>query len=399
MRYFATSRASGAYRSRMFVVCFVGSLALLLAASAELCAQDADYRVWMGPAFQTRNPVPNIENFQHVPDGHITAVFPKSGQSWMIWPGATSHRVTGSLRQVHRPEVVPVLGRGAAGEPDNGGAWLYGAYLPLEHWPERHGSDSLVGNLVNASLSPTRASVNGVLAGMSGNPWVGFYHAEDHEFPGSPGNRLIAWKQIHYCTSADDGWTWEKGGALITSDRQKPDVATWGGSGDFCIVRDVANGRWLCFYAEHYLYVAESRDVLGRPGTWFKYHEGNFDSPGLGGPATPIPSLLSVPGGNPSVHFNESIDRWVMVWQSWDSHPTAQLAIWMSTSRDLFEWTQPRLLMEPAGEQVFRYPTITGFSDQLLKAGARGFLHYAEFPHASSPDRKYMTRAIEITPK
>ena len=77
-----------------------------------------------------------------------------------------------------------------------------------------------------------------------------------------------------------------------------------GGSGDFCVVYDNLNSRWVCYYQEHYLYMAISNDFRALPGSWFKYYQEGFTEPGLGGKENPIKGLKSHPGGNPSVLFN-----------------------------------------------------------------------------------------------
>jgi hypothetical protein len=94
-----------------------------------------------------------------------------------------------------------------------------------------------------------------------------------------------------------------KKGLIITSSRAKPEKPTWGGCGDFCIVRDENRKRWVCFYQEGRLCVAVSEDEDGKPGTWQKYYRGVFSEPGLGGQNAPLPSLAKYAGGNPSVHF------------------------------------------------------------------------------------------------
>ena len=250
------------------------------------------------------DPRPGLPIYKFCPDGHIAAFKDDSGWQ-MYWAGSTSYRTHGpSILASEDPQVV--LRPGPKNSHDNGGAWLCSVF--------RDGDQRL----------------------------IGFYHAEDQEFSAKPSSRFIAWKSICHCTSSDHGKTWEKGGQIITSSSTKPAKPTWGGCGDFCIVWDPNEKCWVCFYQEHFLHVAMSREHDGKPGTWKKYFDGKFEEPGLGGRQTPIPGLEDHAGGNPSVHFNTFLDRWVMVWATWDQSSPHPNSIWMSTSSDLQKWASPK---------------------------------------------------------
>lgn len=344
-------------------------------------AQQVD--VQLGEPKALKNP--GVEYFQHMPDGH-TSLWRDEEKVWMILPGTTSYLVSGeSLMNVGNAKAV--IGKGGRGEIDNGGAWIYGVGKPFTEKKKLQPKDSDSAKSNSPNLSKGNASADGDVL-------LGFIHAEDHEFESDPSSSFVAWKTVALAISKDKGKSWEKQGAIISSARRKPRRPTWGGAGDFCTVRDEKNKRWVCIYAEHFLHVAVSEDAMARPGTWKKYYQGRFSQPGLGGRQTPIKSLMSTPGGNPSVHFNRDLEKWVMAWHSWDTHPKAGASIWLSVSDDLVEWESPKLILQGVGGQAVRYPTITGNSDQLVEDG--GWLHYALYDDFKVHDRQYLIRPIRL---
>lgn len=308
----------------------------------------------VGPPQTLPDAQPGVPIYEFCPDGHIS-LLPDADRLQMYWAGSTSYRTLGvSLDKMKSPRAV--LSPGRSGEFDNGGAWLFAVFRQNEH------------------------------------QLLGFYHAEDHEFSADPGSEFMAWKSIACCTSNDNGDTWRKQGPIITSATPKPAAPTWGGCGDCCVVRDKANDRWICFYQEHFLMMAVSSDPDGLPGTWKKYSNGRFTSPGLGGRSTPITGLTQFPGGNPSVTFNTFLNRWLMVWGTWDTHSPYPNSIWISTSEDLLDWSLPKVVVKATGSERNWYPTLLGDTDQ--SGGQAMSLCYAHFANKSESDRQFVIRKI-----
>lgn len=129
--------------------------------------------------------------------------------------------------------------------------------------------------------------------------------------------------------------------------------------------------------------IATSSDSLGRPGSWFKWWEGerldatstsrhaqflpcmpctrcksmhhpcaletydsarnianesacpteSFSQPGLGGREGEVKEL-GVWGGNPSVTWDSYLQRWLLTWHSWEPFD-----VMLSSSTDLLHWT------------------------------------------------------------
>jgi hypothetical protein len=191
------------------------------------------------------------------------------------------------------------------------------------------------------------------------------------------------------CTSGDNGGTWSKVGQIITSSTPKPSKPDWGGAGDGCVVYDKANARWICFYSDNWIQMAVSTNAIPLPGTWKKYYNGSFSTPGLGGRETPVPGLSSVPGANPSVHFNTYLQRWVIIWEAWDGS-----GLYLSTSADLLGWTAPTVLVAATPPEQVWYATIIGSSD--VDASRDAMLYYAYWPDVDTGLRQFVGRTIHF---
>ena len=316
-------------------------------------AHAEDFRIEMGDAQVVQAKGAGVPVHPWFPDGHITIL--KSGETLqMYWAGSSSYRTIGkSLESMQLDPKKPVLSKGNQMSFDNGGTWLMSVHRSTAH------------NL------------------------LGFYHAEDHKWGKNQNPNKVAWKSIAICESKNDGKSWTKGGQIITSPKKKPSTPVWGGSGDFCVVYDNLNSRWVCYYQEHFLYMAISNNLKASPGSWFKYHQEEFSEPGLGGKENPIENLKSHPGGNPSVHFNTYLKRWLMVWHTWQGN------IVYSSSQNMTEWTSPKLLISngTVNEKAW-YATIIGITDAVV--GQYAWLYYAYWPDKNNWKRQFMKRAIRF---
>ena len=79
---------------------------------------------------------------------------------------------------------------------------------------------------------------------------------------------------------------------------------------------------------------AISTDPRGRPGTWYKYDEGQFDKPGLGGTATPLPGLDGVHGVIYSVQYDSGLGLWLAWGREFKSN-----GVFVTASYDLVNWS------------------------------------------------------------
>ena len=96
-------------------------------------------------------------------------------------------------------------------------------------------------------------------------------------------------------------------------------------------------------------------------GTWFKWVEGEaFSEQGLGGKDIPLANINKFPGGNPSVHWNTLLQRWVMVWASWEGK------VCISSSVKATEWEEPKELIDSVHNSRIMYPTIISGKGDLV---------------------------------
>ena len=311
----------------------------------------SQWQVELSNSVDVLNPI-GYPHFAYFPDGHIS-VLPDGDEYIMFWAEFESHRSIGSSQFVEdqislSPENAVFGRRGNFDTYDNGGSWMMSVFR------------------------------------QDGEKFIGYFHAEDHWYPHT--NNNIAWKSLGVAYSEDEGKTWSNASQIITSSKPKPASPEWGGTGDCCVVWDHINNRWMCYYQEHILSMAISTDPNGAPDTWKKYNNGVFSEDGLGGQQTVLPGLSQYPGGNPSVHWNTYLFKWVMVWHGW-SPPRIYIAV----SDDGVSWDNPQsIIVSEEGGNAW-YPTIIGVTD--VEAGQIAKIYYADFgPNMSY--RKFKARTI-----
>jgi len=293
---------------------------------------------------------PGIPIYPGFPDGHISFIKKMDGSMVQIWAGYDSYISSGPTFLQQDSVWGCKLTKGVENSFDNGGAWLYSVH-PLD-----------------------------------ANRWIGFYHAEDHVFGNYVNNEKIAWKSAAQCISLDGGNSWTKNGQIITTWESKPDKPTWGGTGDFSVVRDSLHNRWVAFFVcPDGIGMAESFDEYGAPGTWMKFYKGTFCEKGMGGKGSAIDCTKGKKaGGNPSVIYHIPTKKWLMVYHDWN-----EKGIYLTTSEDLTHWEEATLILKnPGSPQKIWYPTL--FSDNSDKVcNDELYLAYAQWDDVSLPYRNF----------
>lgn len=231
--------------------------------------------------------------------------------------------------------AVEVLTPGAAGEFDNGYAGISGVYR------------------------------------NSNNLLYGYYHGEDHEdLPNLPGTFIPGFNaSIGLATSDDEGATWTKLGAVVTSSVEKgvnwdgyPEQADFGAGEPGTVVSQ--DGRYLyLFYTEHsrlggrgvQICLARADLTAGppTPGSFQKYHDGSFGQPGLGGLDTPVLSgqefnYADALFAHPT--YSEYLGQYVMVVSIFDflevvDGQVGLSGIYVAYSLDAIKWSTPERLI------------------------------------------------------
>jgi hypothetical protein len=89
----------------------------------------------------------------------------------------------------------------------------------------------------------------------------------------------------------------------------------------------------------------------GAPGTWWKYYDGGFNEPGLGGRETPVmPSPPAADTLFPNVTYSNALGKYVMVFNilyyaDLRAGEAAKGGIYAAFSGDLVHWSEPKLLV------------------------------------------------------
>ncbi|MCX6612416.1 MAG: hypothetical protein NTW74_16385 [Acidobacteria bacterium] len=216
-----------------------------------------------------------------------------------------------------------------------------------------------------------------------------FLHCEDNP---------VSAPEIGALRSDDNGITFHDLGIILSAagemNCETKNRYFGGGNGDFSAIAD-QSGEFIYFLYSNYSGdvtaqgVATARlrmeDLDDPAGMVFKYFDGRWEEPGLGGRESPIfrassswasESADSLWG--PSIHWNTYLKKYVMVMNyTCCSTDWPQAGIYLSYSSDLSRpemWQQPVLLMSGGGW----YPMVMGIgegeTDKLAGKTARFFM-------------------------
>jgi hypothetical protein len=230
---------------------------------------------------------------------------------------------------------------------------------------------------------------------------LGFVHGEYHWYPHvlGPNGNNIAWMSVALTQSYDNGITWAPATQILTSAEPIPAKPEWGGVNNPCGLFDAANNRWLLWYGgDERIHLAMSpADASGKPTKWWKYYNGAFTEPGIGGKSTPLKCLDTKHGTLPSVIWNTYLNRWVMAYHSYGR----DFSIYMSTSIDGINWDCPRLVVKAkpsAIEGAIRkawFPTIVGPGTDK-RSGRDAHLYYLDMQQYPGQRPEYTRDFIKI---
>lgn len=231
-------------------------------------------------------------------------------------------------------------------------------------------------------------------------PLYGWYHYEPTGL--CPGTGLTA-PRIGAARSRDDGATWEDLGVVLEAPAGTLQCDTRnfyfaGGNGDFSILPD-ATGRYLYFFLSTYAGEASQQGVaLARMaftdrdqpvGKVWKWHQGAWSAPGIGGQVTPVfPARIDWHREDadafwgPSVHWNHHLRRYVMLLNRAVDKDWTQEGVYLSVNRDLANpggWSVPRKILGDLPRDAW-YPQVVGLdaargeTDKLAGRRARLFV-------------------------
>ena len=215
-----------------------------------------------------------------------------------------------------------------------------------------------------------------------------WYHAEILVNPSLCGN-IMFYASIGYATSSDGGRSFTKHGIVITSPTPVNTNACGGQGVSEPKVIEVGDYLYMFFdFAQLPNYpntslsdiggVAIARASKSNPSVWTKYYIGSFSEAGIGGRITPVIRTGGV-NNQPwieSVIANAYLGKYVMIHTDYFNEG----AFFIRTSDDLFNWTDPQLLIPSAANWKYRYPTILGRDSKSM--GQNGWLYFGRYATA-----------------
>ena len=210
----------------------------------------------------------------------------------------------------------------------------------------------------------------------------GWYHNE----PGGlvPGTTLTAPK-IGAARSKDNGATWADLGIVLEAppNTLKPDAQNGyfaGGHGDFCVMLDERHQMLYFLFGNYAGDVAEQggacarmawRDRDAPAGKVWKWHDGVWKQPGLGGHVTPVFGAFTAweradcdAFWGPSVHWNTHLKQYVMLLNRARGKGWVQEGIYVSFSTDVADpmsWSEPEKIHNGGSW----YPQVIGTGEGL----------------------------------
>jgi len=293
------------------------------------------------------------------------------------------------------------------------GGGSYGAYL--FHTPDLFslGAPTTVFGPSGAGTTAFDADYAGpgsIFPAANGTDLLMIYHAENHLFSGVDYAGAPFYAGIGLARSHDGGVTWVRQGEIVSGhDPQQPTQAPQGagaltptavesGAFIYLVFREIDLQSQVAGYGIARAPVSSD----GAPGSWQKYAQGSFSTPGLGGSFTPLNIVLdpTVPGDmrQPHVSFNTYLNQYVMV-------TVGNGGIYVLTSPDLLTWTPGIVaLAAPVPDSTATnsdvknwYPTLVSPSQPSDELTAQsGFLYYAKFLGDGTSDHYLYRQAFTI---
>lgn len=229
----------------------------------------------------------------------------------------------------------------------------------------------------------------------------GWYHNEPLGVAPEVTDRHLTAPRIGAVVSRDNGTTWRDLGFVLeerpeTLRRNTRNFYFAGGNGDFCVVADRST-RYFYFFISTYGSTEEQGVAVARmeaahrdapAGRVWKWRDGKWSEPGIGGKVTPIFAVFkdwhredADAFWGPSVHWNTHLRSWVMLLNRARDKDWTQEGIYVSFNRDLSQprgWTTPVKILEPPYRPGW-YPQVLGLArgetDKIAGKRARLFVH------------------------
>src|SRR5262245_41527790 len=211
----------------------------------------------------------------------------------------------------------------------------------------------------------------------------GWYHNEP---PSLCGNSRVTAPRIGALVSRDEGVTWEDLGVILEAPPGSLNCDTKnfyfaGGNGDFSVILDQSGQYFYFFISTYYRQFDEQGVAVARmsfedrddpAGKVWKWHDGGWNEPGLGGHVTTtFPALIDWHRENAnafwgaSIHFNTYLGTYVMLLNHAVDRNWSQEGVYISFNSDLEDplgWSAPQRLpiYQQLGQPLGWYPQVIG---------------------------------------
>jgi hypothetical protein len=256
------------------------------------------------------------------------------------------------------------------------------------------------------------AGPGSVFPASNGTDLLMIYHGENHlygghDYPGTPFYATVGLARSH-----DDGMTWQKEGAIISGADPQQATQTEPGAGALAPSAIEVGGYIYVIYREMDLQSNVNGFAIARapiagdaaPGTWQKYANGSFGTPGLGGTFTALGIVLdpTLPADErqPNVSFNTYLNAYVMT-------AVGNGGIYILTSPDLIAWSAATIaLAAPEPDSMAGnsngprnwHPTLVSPNEPSSELSAQtGFLYYDKFLGDGTENHYMYRRAFSMT--
>lgn len=234
--------------------------------------------------------------------------------------------------------------------------------------------------------------------------WLGWYHAE-HNCNYSAG---VTYKSMAFVESTDAGKTWTK------TKYPKNQVLT-----PFNTQYNEGDGRVIAVGSYFYMFYLDTIDYKihiaratisseGRPGSWYKYYNGSFSQPGLGGNSSAVNPNLIEQFVTPNTYLNNYLSLFIS--GKWgftlNYAPTSDMFNWTANPSTLFppvststdtrvdDWSTSRPTTDLS---LYGYPSLIDVSGSSDSLGQNFYLYYMKvFPGGNMSQRYLMRRLLTV---
>jgi hypothetical protein len=256
------------------------------------------------------------------------------------------------------------------------------------------------------------AGAGSVFPASNGTDLLMIYHAENHLFGGVHYAGSPFYASIGLARSADGGVTWQREGQIISG--HDPQQASQPPTGAGALTPSaIEMGGYIYVLFREIDLQSETQGLAiarapitsdGAPGSWEKFDQGSFSSPGLGGEFTPLQLTLdpSDPGDmrQPFVSFNTSLQIFLLT-------IVGNGGIYFATSLDLLTWSAGQVVLPapvpdgtvtPSTAPYNWYPTLLSLDQPAeTTTDQTGYLYYAKGANDGTSDHTMYRRPFTLT--